>query len=131
VQPVFVHRAAFGRGRQPRKGLRRLAWGRATLFSESNQFPSDRVNALSVPCDLARLTAVVSSVDRSRPVWILFSRVATPKGDVEQCVGRIQRPHAQKQPPLVVDLVDPSPVFEGMARRRMGFYRSQGYAVRS
>ena len=56
--------------------------------------------------------------------------LATPKGgDIEQCIGRIQRPMAEKHPPLVVDLVDSVPVFESMSFRRISFYRKHGYPV--
>ena len=56
--------------------------------------------------------------------------LATPKGgDIEQCIGRIQRPSPMKKPPLVVDLVDCMPVFESMSFRRITFYRQHGYPV--
>eukprot|EP00966_Prymnesium_polylepis_P320617 7376991-Prymnesium_polylepis.2 len=56
--------------------------------------------------------------------------LATPKGgDIEQCIGRIQRPSPLKQSPLVVDLVDSMPVFESMSFRRITFYRQHGYPV--
>lgn len=56
--------------------------------------------------------------------------LATPKGgDLEQVIGRVQRPAENKQPPLVVDLVDATPVFESMSFKRITFYRQSGYPV--
>lgn len=55
---------------------------------------------------------------------------ATPKSsDVEQCIGRIQRPSADKMCPLVVDILDCMPVFEAMGIKRINFYRSNGYGM--
>ena len=39
--------------------------------------------------------------------------MATPVTAIEQCVGRILRPHPTKQTPLVVDVVDPYSIFMG------------------
>ena len=56
--------------------------------------------------------------------------LATPTGTVEQAVGRIQRPCATKQPPLVYDMVDERSVFcRCMAAKRERFYRKRGFAV--
>lgn len=56
--------------------------------------------------------------------------LATPVGDVEQAVGRIQRPCADKQSPAVlVDIVDPYSVFVFTARKRRRFYEGQGFDV--
>jgi superfamily II DNA or RNA helicase len=49
---------------------------------------------------------------------------ATPSGNVEQAVGRIQRPCATKQTPLVIDIVDStSSAFMSMYGRRRSFYK--------
>jgi superfamily II DNA or RNA helicase len=56
--------------------------------------------------------------------------LTTPKGsDLEQVIGRVQRPAAHKMAPLVIDLVDATPVFEAMSFRRISFYRQSGYPV--
>ena len=50
--------------------------------------------------------------------------LTTPMSDVEQAVGRIQRPHAGKKDPIVVDFRDDAiPMFETMGRKRDRFYR--------
>jgi len=49
--------------------------------------------------------------------------LTTPMSDVEQAVGRIQRPHPDKKDPIVVDFRDDSiPMFEAMGRKREKFY---------
>jgi superfamily II DNA or RNA helicase len=49
--------------------------------------------------------------------------LASPMSDVEQAVGRIQRPFDGKKDPIVVDVRDDSiPMFEAQARKRDRFY---------
>lgn len=55
--------------------------------------------------------------------------LATPRGDVVQSVGRIQRPCPDKLPPVVDDLVDPYSVFSGLRYKRLAFYRRSGFRV--
>jgi superfamily II DNA or RNA helicase len=55
--------------------------------------------------------------------------MATPRGNIEQTVGRILRPHPFKQQPLVVDVKDPFSLFTGMAWKRHAYYKSQKYYV--
>lgn len=50
--------------------------------------------------------------------------LTTPMSDVEQAVGRIQRPYVGKKDPIVVDFRDDMiPMFEAMGRKRDNFYR--------
>ena len=53
--------------------------------------------------------------------------MATPRGNVEQTVGRILRPFPSKPTPLVLDVKDPFSLFNGMAWKRHRYYKSQGY----
>lgn len=55
--------------------------------------------------------------------------MATPRGNVEQTIGRILRPCPNKKIPLVIDVKDPFSLFEGMAWKRFRYYKSQGYRV--
>lgn len=55
--------------------------------------------------------------------------MATPRGNVEQTVGRILRPFPNKKTPLVIDVKDPFSLFEGMAWKRFRYYKSQAYRV--
>ena len=53
--------------------------------------------------------------------------LATPKGDVEQSVGRIQRPCRTKQSPLVVDVFDNYSVFRNLRRKRARHFDAMRY----
>lgn len=57
--------------------------------------------------------------------------LASPKSDVIQCVGRIQRTpqHLRKHKPLVIDVVDNFSVFVGQGRKRHKYYLSCKYDV--
>ena len=55
--------------------------------------------------------------------------LATPRGTIEQSVGRILRPFANKQSPLVIDVKDPFSMFEGMSWKRHRYYKSQKYTI--
>lgn len=52
--------------------------------------------------------------------------LASPKSDIEQSVGRIQRKHEiteQDNIPLVVDIIDDYSVFKNQAKKRKAFYK--------
>ena len=50
--------------------------------------------------------------------------LTTPMSDVEQAVGRIQRPSPGKKDPIVVDFRDDAiSMFEAMGRKRDRFYK--------
>jgi superfamily II DNA or RNA helicase len=53
--------------------------------------------------------------------------MATPRGNVEQTIGRILRPFPAKPVPLVLDIKDPFSLFTAMAWKRHRYYKSQGY----
>lgn len=55
--------------------------------------------------------------------------LATPLGDVEQAVGRIQRPCENKRTPVLIDIVDPYSSFLHQSRKRRRFYESKGFEV--
>ena len=48
----------------------------------------------------------------------------TPKADVVQVVGRVCRSHPDKKQPVVIDLVDHSPILSAFARKREAWYQS-------
>lgn len=56
--------------------------------------------------------------------------MATPRGNIEQTVGRILRPHPTKQEPLVIDIRDNFSMFSGMSWKRFSYYKGVGYTVR-
>lgn len=53
--------------------------------------------------------------------------MATPKGDIVQASGRVQRKHPDKRIPLIVDVVDTFSVFEHLRWKRWNFYRKEGF----
>lgn len=55
--------------------------------------------------------------------------LASPKSDVVQCVGRIQRipQHLRKNVPLVIDVVDNFSLFAKQAQKRLKYYKSCKY----
>lgn len=57
--------------------------------------------------------------------------MASPKTDIEQSVGRIlrTRPADRARPPIVVDVIDCIPVFQGQWRKRQAWFRAQGYRI--
>lgn len=56
--------------------------------------------------------------------------MATPKARITQCVGRIQRPCATKQTPLVLDIADDAGFFVQLRWKRLSQYRKDKYDVR-
>jgi superfamily II DNA or RNA helicase len=53
--------------------------------------------------------------------------LATPKADVVQSVGRIMRDVSAETEPLILDILDPFPLFQGLATKRRCFYTERGY----
>ena len=56
--------------------------------------------------------------------------IATPKGNVEQAVGRILRKQ-NRNPALVIDINDCISVFNNWNRKRLSFYKSKNFKVES
>jgi superfamily II DNA or RNA helicase len=54
---------------------------------------------------------------------------ATPRGNIEQALGRILRAHPEKATPLVIDACDCFSLFNGMMWKRHRFYTKFGYRV--
>ena len=57
--------------------------------------------------------------------------LATPKGDVEQSVGRIQRPSETKKTPTVIDIVDSFSIFNQLRWKRGRHYTKMNYNVKT
>jgi superfamily II DNA or RNA helicase len=55
--------------------------------------------------------------------------LVTPRSRIQQTIGRIERTHADKLRPLVIDIVDPYSVFPQMWYKRCVFYRSRGFLI--
>lgn len=55
--------------------------------------------------------------------------LATPRSNVQQTVGRIEREHPGKPRPLVIDIVDDFSLYPNMYWKRHKFYTSRGFEV--
>lgn len=57
--------------------------------------------------------------------------LASPKSDVEQSVGRIQRQlkEERKYTPLIIDIVDQFSLFNNQGIKRKTFYKKKGYSI--
>ena len=53
---------------------------------------------------------------------------ATPKGRIEQAVGRVQRPCAEKPQPIVVDIADAAAMV-GQRWKRQRWYQKMRYEL--
>ena len=55
--------------------------------------------------------------------------LASPISSIEQSIGRIQRqkPHERKYTPLVIDVCDNFSLYSNQSRKRIQFYRKNGY----
>ena len=58
---------------------------------------------------------------------------ATPKTDIEQCVGRILRATSDERVniPTIIDFIDMFSVFEKQGSKRKAFYKKSGYTFKS
>ena len=94
---------------------------------KGGQKDSYRVAQLSKPVVMCSYGMANEGVDKKEADTCVM---ATPKGRVTQCIGRVQRPCATKQAPLVLDVVDEDvPLFQSLRWTRMRTYRQNGYAV--
>lgn len=53
--------------------------------------------------------------------------LTTPKGDIQQVVGRITRDYSDKRHPIVIDFVHPISTCMNMARKRLKQYKQLGW----
>jgi len=86
------------------------------LESEQKQILLGTYNMVSEGFDLPKLDTLV---------------MASPKSNVEQSIGRIQRQlmKERRNPPLVLDIVDKFSVFKNQSRKRSTFYKKSGFDV--
>jgi superfamily II DNA or RNA helicase len=86
------------------------------LESETKQIILGTYNMVSEGFDLPKLDTLI---------------MASPKSNVEQSVGRIQRKLItdREYAPLVIDIVDGFSVFKNQAKKRCAFYKKSGFCV--
>lgn len=85
-------------------------------ISESKRIILGTFNMVSEGFDLPKLNTLV---------------LASPKSDVEQSIGRIQRQLKQdrKHIPLVLDIADQFSLFSNQAKKRNAFYHKKGFNI--
>ena len=86
----------------------------------------DRAVQLARPVVLCSYGMANEGVDKTEADTCVL---ASPKGRVIQCIGRVQRPCATKQSPLVVDIVDDVSFFQQLRWSRQRLYSKERYEV--
>lgn len=87
---------------------------------------ADRAEQLSRNIVLCSYAMANEGVDKREADTCVM---ATPKGRVTQCVGRVQRPCPTKQTPLVLDIADDLSIFASLRWKRQKNYRREHYEV--
>lgn len=109
--------------------LRELLLGRGATEAQVAMYigatkAEARATAATAPCILSTYSMAKEGLDIPRLDTLVL---ATPKGDIVQAVGRVQRRHPDKHTPLVFDVVDTFSVFEQLRWKRWRAYREQGF----
>ena len=89
---------------------------------------SERTRASERRCILSTYSMAKEGLDIPRLDTLVM---ATPKGDIVQASGRVQRKHPEKKTPLIVDFVDTFSVFEALRWKRWRFYRQEKFVCQS
>jgi superfamily II DNA or RNA helicase len=103
-----------------KKGIRDECMG----FYIGTTSENDRFETSKKPIILSTYSMAKEGLDIPRLDTLIL---ATPKGDIVQASGRIQRKHAGKNTPLLIDIVDTFSVFEQMRWKRWSFYRKEKF----
>lgn len=93
---------------------------------KGGQRDADRREQLGRPVVMCSYGMANEGVDKTEADTCIM---ATPKARVAQCIGRIQRPCATKQTPLVVDVADDVSIFSSLRWTRQKYYSKEGYEV--
>lgn len=78
---------------------------------------------------LATWSMAAEGLDMSALDTLVLASAKSSAGALEQAVGRIMRPHKDKQRPLIIDMYDGFSVFFGMSRKRLRWYKQNNYTV--
>ena len=90
------------------------------------QSDTEREQQLSRPIVMCTYGMANEGVDKTEADTCIM---ATPKGRVTQCIGRVQRPSTTKQSPLVLDVVDDVSIFTSLRWTRQNMYNRSKYSV--
>ena len=88
----------------------------------------ERERASICECILSTYSMAKEGLDIPRLDTLVM---ATPKGDVIQASGRVQRKHAHKHVPLIIDVVDSFSIFEALRWKRWNFYRKEQFVCQT
>lgn len=111
--------------------LRRMVAERGVPDAELGLFvgatrEADRALQLARPVVFCTYAMANEGVDKKEADTCVM---ATPKGRVVQCIGRIQRPCETKQAPIVLDVADDVSVFVQLRWKRQRLYSKERYRV--
>lgn len=111
--------------------LRTLVVARGVPVDEVGVFvgatrEAERATQLAKPVVFCSYAMANEGVDKREADTCVM---ATPKGRVTQCIGRVQRPCPTKKEPLVLDVVDDLSVFVPLRWKRQRQYSKEGYEV--
>ena len=99
-----------------------------TSFYVGSTPSSQRAIATEKQCILSTYSMAKEGLDIPRLDTLIL---ASPKGDVVQAIGRIQRKCQGKATPLVIDVVDTFSVFEALRWKRWNYYKKQGFSCQT
>lgn len=93
---------------------------------KGGQSDAEREQQLARPIVMCTYGMANEGVDKTEADTCIM---ATPKGRVTQCIGRVQRPSSTKMSPLVVDVVDDVSIFGSLRWTRQKMYNKNKYTV--
>lgn len=114
VQLTELHKLLLARGLSEEQ----------VAFYVGSTSADERERACECACILSTYSMAKEGLDIPRLDTLVM---ATPKGDIVQASGRIQRKHPMKHAPLIIDVVDSFSVFEALRWKRWNFYRQEKF----
>lgn len=102
-----------------------IAEGEVGIF-RGGQSDADRELQIAKPIVMCTYGMANEGVDKKEADTCIM---ATPKGRVTQCIGRVQRPCENKMPPLVIDVVDDVSIFVSLRWSRQSMYNKNKYEL--
>jgi len=89
---------------------------------------SERERAAERPIILSTYSMAKEGLDIPRLDTLVL---ATPKGDIVQASGRVQRKHPTKKVPLIIDIIDTYSLFEKIRWKRWRHYKKEDFTCQT
>ena len=89
---------------------------------------SERDRAAERPIILSTYSMAKEGLDIPRLDTLVL---ATPKGDIVQASGRVQRQHSTKKTPLIIDVIDTYSIFEKLRWKRWRHYKKEDFTCQT